>query len=48
MVRGTKGSSHITDLVEVHEFYATGLYGFRDYRILPQMFTATIRHLTHL
>ena len=28
-----------TVIIEVHDFFACGLYGFSDYKILPQMFT---------
>ena len=28
-------------LLEVHDFFSTGLYGFSEYNILPQMFAAS-------
>lgn len=34
-----------TFLIEVHNFYSCGLYGFNDSRILPQMFIQGYRHL---
>lgn len=30
-----------TVLIEVHQFFSCGLYGFNDYSILPKMFIAT-------
>lgn len=32
-------------LIEVHNFYSCGLYGFNDYGILPQMFIRSFNHL---
>ena len=32
-------------LIEVHEFFATGLYGFSDHSILPQMFIRGIQQI---
>ena len=34
-----------TFVIEVHNFYSCGLYGFSDYQILPQMFAASFKHL---
>lgn len=34
-----------TFLIEVHQFFSCGLYGFADYRILPQMFISTHREI---
>jgi len=39
------GKSYFTDLVEVHEFYAVGLYGFNDYSKLLTMWTRAFRNL---
>ena len=35
----------ITDIVEVHDFFACGLYGFEDYKNLPRMWSAAIDDL---
>lgn len=35
-----------TFLMEVHDFYSCGLYGFSDYQKLPYMFSRTWRNLT--
>lgn len=35
-------------LIEIHDFYSIGLYGFSDYRILPQMFIAGYRSILGL
>jgi len=32
-------SNHNTVIIEVHDFFSCGLYGFADYRILPFMFS---------
>lgn len=34
-----------TVLIEVHQFFSCGLYGFSDYRVLPQMFIASHREI---
>lgn len=34
-----------TFLIEAHQFFSCGLYGFADYRILPQMFISTHREI---
>lgn len=34
-----------TFVIEVHNFYSCGLYGFNDSRILPQMFIRAFNHL---
>lgn len=31
------GDNYTTSIVEVHDFFSCGLYGFNDYRILPYM-----------
>ena len=41
MVRGTG----TTDIVELHDFFACGLYGFNDYAMLLRMAKATQRYL---
>ena len=35
----------ITDICELHDFFACGLYGFEDYRILPTMWISAIDDL---
>ncbi len=41
-----------TFIIEVHNFYSCGLYGFRDYKILPNMFInwyiANLKSTPHL
>ncbi|MNY01093.1 hypothetical protein D3C86_1336070 [compost metagenome] len=32
-------------IIEVHNFYSCGLYGFNDWKILPQMFLRSFYHL---
>lgn len=32
-------------IIEVHNFYSCGLYGFSDWKILPQMFLRSFYHL---
>ena len=34
-----------TFLIEVHQFFSCGLYGFTDYRVLPQMFVSCHREI---
>lgn len=34
-----------TFVIEVHNFYSCGLYGFNDSKILPQMFIRSFNHL---
>lgn len=34
-----------TDIVELHDFFACGLYGFEDYKFLPIMWSSTIKEL---
>lgn len=34
-----------TFLIEAHNFFSCGTYGFSDNRILPQMFASSFRHL---
>lgn len=34
-----------TFVLEVHNFYSCGLYGFADHKILPQMFYSSFQHL---
>lgn len=34
-----------TFLIEVHQFFSCGLYGFNDYRVLPQMFISTHKEI---
>ena len=34
-----------TDIVELHDFFACGLYGFDDYRVLLLMWTSTIKDM---
>ena len=34
-----------TFLIEVHNFFSCGLYGFHDHRILPQMFIQSFLHM---
>lgn len=36
-----------TFLIEVHNFYSCGLYGFADYRILPDMFEQSFKWITN-
>lgn len=31
--------------IEVHEFFSCGLYGFQDYKILPQMFVRAYKNI---
>lgn len=38
-------SQDSTFIIEVHNMWSVGLYGFSDYRILPQMFIRSFRHL---
>jgi hypothetical protein len=35
-----------TVIIEVHNFYSCGLYGFSEYKILPQMFIQCFNELT--
>jgi hypothetical protein len=39
-----KSSSENTVIIEVHDFFSCGLYGFEDYRILPFMFSNWFRN----
>jgi len=34
-----------TVLIEVHQFFSCGLYGFMDYRVLPNMFITTHKEI---
>lgn len=34
-----------TVLLEVHQFFSVGLYGFADYRVLPNMFISTHKEI---
>lgn len=34
-----------TDIIELHDFFSCGLYGFDDYRILPQMWRRAIHDI---
>jgi len=34
-----------TVLIEIHQFFSCGLYGFMDYRVLPNMFIATHKEI---
>lgn len=34
-----------TFIIEVHNFFSCGLYGFADYRILPQMFIQAFKYI---
>lgn len=34
-----------TFILEVHNFFSCGLYGFADYRILPQMFISAFKYM---
>ena len=36
-----------TVIIEVHDFFSCGLYGFADYRILPFMFSRTFKSLVN-
>ena len=40
-----RGNHYTTDIVEIHDFFACGLYGFEDLRYLPLMWIATINKL---
>lgn len=33
-------------LIEIHQFFSCGLYGFADYKVLPQMFISCHREIT--
>jgi len=37
-----------TFIIEVHDFFSCGLYGFNDYRLLPHMFTKWFREYISL
>lgn len=37
-----------TVLIEIHQFFSCGLYGFNNYKVLPQMFIATHRAIMSL
>lgn len=37
-----------TIIIEVHQFFSCGLYGFNDCRVLPQMFISTHREILML
>lgn len=41
-------SNYETALIEVHQFFSCGLYGFADYTILPQMFITTHNEILKL
>jgi hypothetical protein len=45
MVRGESPANYFTDIVECHEFYALGMYGFHEPHILPQMLTDSFQYL---
>lgn len=34
-----KGKEYFTSVIEVHDFFSCGLYGFEEYKILPFMFS---------
>lgn len=34
-----------TVLIEIHQFFSCGLYGFADYRVLPKMFIDTHKEI---
>jgi len=36
-----------TILIEAHNFYSIGLYGFDNYKILPDMFISGFNHIKH-
>lgn len=40
-----KGVNHVTDIVELHDFFACGLYGFEDLKNLPKMWMASIQDI---
>lgn len=40
-----KGEVRPTALIEVHQFFSCGLYGFRDYKLLPRMFIETHKEI---
>lgn len=40
-----KEGNRPTALIEVHEFFSCGLYGFREYKLLPRMFIETHKEL---
>ena len=34
-----------TEIIELHDFFSCGLYGFEDYSVLPIMWISTITDL---
>jgi hypothetical protein len=42
---GTIDKGYETIPIEVHEFFSCGLYGFQDYKILPQMFVRAYKQI---
>lgn len=41
-----RDNGRCTDIVELHDFFACGLYGFEDFTVLPQMWISTISELS--
>ena len=40
-----RNNGTVTDICELHDFFACGLYGFDDLKMLPIMWSATIKEL---
>jgi hypothetical protein len=40
------GFPGLTKVVEAHDFFSCGLYGFADYKLLPYMLLSTWKNLT--
>lgn len=46
MVYGeSNGKGNHTEILELHDFFSCGLYGFDDYSVLPSMWISTVRDI---